>query len=73
MSYRTRTYAAAAAIVMSFASVPGAYRRNSHPRGRQRRRLRQCRPTRFGKRVRQHRRRGRPLRSAAGVLRPNAV
>ena len=71
MSQWIRRCTTAAATVLAFSAVP--CRRNSDPRGCQRRRLRQRRAAHLGKRVRQHRRRSRPLRSAAGLLRANAV
>ena len=71
MSQWIRRCTTAAATVLAFSAV--RCRRNSDPRGCQRRRLRQRRAAHLGRRVRQHRRRSRPLRSAAGLLRANAI
>ena len=73
MSIWTRTRTAMAATCLAFAAIPGTIVLIHITRSRQRRRVCQRRQARFGGWVRQHRGRGRTVRSAACLLRADAL
>ena len=72
MTHWTRSWTVAAASALAIAAIPGVIV-TIRPAGSLSRRLRQRRATGPGEWLREHRRRGRPLCSAAGVLRPDAL
>ena len=73
MTHWTRSWAVAAATVFALAAVPGAIVTIHGPGDRQRRRVRERRPTDICEWLREHRRRSCALHSAACLLRAHAV
>ncbi len=73
MRYWKRSWTVTAATVLALTAVPGAIITIPAPGVAQRGRLRKRRPTGIGEWLREPRRRGCAVRSAAGVLRPHAI